>query len=211
MRTALYAALLLLIAVPAGAAAPAASPASAPASVPGPASAPAPPSSAEMDAWLKAAAPNENHAVLAKMAGSFKVESRFFAGPDAEPHVSYGTAEQAMVFGGRYLRQDFTGDMGGQPFQGTGFIGYDNLRKRYFSYWLDSGSTMPLQHEGTCDNKACTSITLRGEYTDPLTGKKKKSRTITETTDDARVIFTMFDEDKKGKEFRSLELIYTRR
>jgi hypothetical protein len=167
--------------------------------------------SPEMSAWMKAATPNEHHGLLARMAGSFSVESRFFAGPEAEAQVSQGTAEQTMILGGRVLRQDFTGNMSGQAFQGLGLVGYDNVRQAYYSYWVDGMSTMPLMHDGQCRTPTCEVIEFKGEYRDPLTGKAKKSRTTSEVAADGHLVFTMYDQDTRGREFKSLELIYTRK
>lgn len=172
---------------------------------------PTPGESPEMSAWMKAAVPNEHHEKLNRLAGSFSVESRFFAGPGAEPQVSQGTAEQTMILGGRVLRQEFTGNMSGQAFQGLGLVGYDNVRQRYYSYWVDGMSTMPLMHDGQCRTPTCEVIEFQGEYLDPLTRKKKKSRTTSELAADGRLVFTMFDQDARGKEFKSLELFYTRK
>lgn len=177
---------------------------------PAPASA-TPGESPEMSAWVRAATPNENHAKLARLAGSFSVESRFFAGAGAEPQSSQGTAEQTMILGGRVLRQEFTGNMGGQAFQGLGLVGYDNVRGRYYSHWVDGMSTMPLTHEGQCRTPSCELIEFKGEYLDPMTKKKKKSRTTSELAADGHLTFTMFDQDARGKEFKSLELVYTRK
>lgn len=167
--------------------------------------------SPEMSAWMKAATPNEHHGLLARMAGSFSVESRFYAGPEAEAQVSQGTAEQTMILGGRVLRQDFTGNMSGQAFQGLGLVGYDNVRQAYYSYWVDGMSTMPLMHDGQCRTPTCEVIEFKGQYRDPLTGKPKKSRTTSEVAADGHLVFTMYDQDARGREFKSLELIYTRK
>lgn len=167
--------------------------------------------SAEMSAWMKAAAPNEHHGLLARFAGSFSVESRFYAGPDAEAQVSQGTAEHTMILGGRVLRQEFSGTTGGQSYQGLGLLGYDNTKGHYYSYWVDGMSTMPLTHEGDCRTPACDVIELRGEYLDPLSHRKKKTRTTNEVFPDGRLMFTLFDQDGRGREFKSLELVYTRK
>jgi hypothetical protein len=167
--------------------------------------------SPEMSAWMKAATPNEHHGLLARMAGSFSVESRFYAGPEAEAQVSQGTAEQTMILGGRVLRQDFTGNMSGQAFQGLGLVGYDNVRQTYYSYWVDGMSTMPLMHDGQCRTPTCEVIEFKGQYRDPLTGKPKKSRTTSEVAADGHLVFTMYDQDARGREFKSLELTYTRK
>ena len=202
---------LLLLILTGGLTGGAAIAAPAPASNPEPAVAAVASGSPEMVAWIQAATPGDNHALLTRMAGSYTVETRFFAGPGAEAQVSQAMAEQTMVFGGRYLRQEFSGEMAGQPFHGTGFIGYDNVRKKFFSFWVDTMSTAPLLHDGACSDKACNTLVFRGEYVDPSTHKKKKNRTVTELTADGKLVFSLFDQDKKGKEFKSMELIYTRR
>ena len=52
-----------------------------------------------------------------------------------------------MLLDGRFLQQEFTGEMMGQPFSGVGINAYDNLRKRYVTTWIDTMGT-GIFHDG---------------------------------------------------------------
>ncbi len=171
----------------------------------------APSGDTAMKTWLARAEPGAPHALLARMAGSYAIESRFFAGPEAAPVVTAGTVEQTMVLGGRYLRQTFAGTMNGQAYEGFGVLGFDNVKARFFSFWVDGLSTAPLQHEGGCADPECKTLELRGEYLDPATKKKKATRVTLETNEDGQLVQRFFDADGRGRPFKSLELVYTRK
>src|SRR5262245_9569747 len=61
---------------------------------------------------------------------------------------SKGTMVYKMELGGLWLVGDFQGDFGGQKFSGRGLDGYDPIRKKYVSVWVDSMSTSPMFTEG---------------------------------------------------------------
>ena len=52
------------------------------------------------------------------------------------------------------------------------------MKKKYVSTWIDNMGTGVLTWEGLYDASS-NSITMMGEYMDPMSGKMKKSRTIT--------------------------------
>src|SRR5690349_3344785 len=62
------------------------------------------------------AAPGPEHAQLAKLAGEWTSASTFRLTPDAEPQTSAGTARFTTVLGGRFISEEDSGDMMGQPF-----------------------------------------------------------------------------------------------
>ncbi len=95
---------------------------------------------AEMEKYQKLAIPGAPHKLLASLAGSWKTKTKSWIEPGKPPVESDGSSGQ-MILGGRYLHQEFTGDMMGTPFTGIGITGYDNHKKRYISTWMDSMST----------------------------------------------------------------------
>ena len=56
-----------------------------------------------------------------------------------------------MVLGGRWVESKFTSNMMGQPFEGIGYTGYDNQKKKYMGTWQDNMSTAVMVSEGTMD------------------------------------------------------------
>ena len=46
-----------------------------------------------------------------------------------------------MVMDGRYLVEEYDGEMMGQPFKGMGLMAYDNSEQRFVSAWIDNMGT----------------------------------------------------------------------
>ena len=93
---------------------------------------------AMMGVYTKLATPGEPHKLLASMAGSWNTKTKSWMEPNKPPTESIGSCEQKMLLGGRFLQQECTGDMMGQPFTGIGVNGYDNHTRKYVSTWMDS-------------------------------------------------------------------------
>jgi hypothetical protein len=81
---------------------------------------------AMMELYQKLGTPGLQHRLLAGMAGTWTTKTNACMGPGKPPVESAGTSEQKMIFGGRFLQQEFTGEMMGGTFNGTGVTGYDN-------------------------------------------------------------------------------------
>jgi Protein of unknown function (DUF1579) len=164
---------------------------------------------AAMAAMIKAGTPGKEHEALAKSAGTFDAEVITRMAPDGPEMKSKGKETSEMILGGRYLKSDFTGDMGGMTFAGTGLTAYDNVKKKWVSVWADSMSTGVLVSEGTGDAAGKT-ITFTGEYPDPVDGKSKKFRQVFKQIDDDHHEFEMHMPGPDGKEYRALQIKYTR-
>ncbi len=181
-------------------------------SKPGPATAQpgAPDMQAMMQKMMELATPGAPHQLLAKMAGKWSITTRMWTGgPGAPPTESKGTAEMAMIFGGRFLSQEVKGDFNGMPFEGTGINGYDNAQKKYISFWIDNMGTMMMTGLGTADS-AGKVITYVSIYDDPMTGEKnKKVRQVMRFVSDDQIAFEMYD-SQQGKEFKSFDMTYNR-
>ena len=91
--------------------------------------------------YQELAPPGAPHKLLAGMAGTWNVKSRWWMDPGGPPMESTGNSEQKMILDGRFLQQDFSGEMMGSPFAGIGFTGYNNHTEKYVSTWMDSMGT----------------------------------------------------------------------
>ena len=159
--------------------------------------------------YQKLAAPGAPHELLAGMAGSWNARSKMWMEPGKPPMETSGTCEQRMILGGRYLRQEFTGDMMGTTFNGLGITGYDNHKESYVSTWMDSMSTAIFFFEGTAGPDGKT-ITQTCRYDDPVKGPLKW-RSVTKIVDHDTHLFEMFVTDKSDKEEKMMEITYTRK
>jgi hypothetical protein len=125
-----------------------------------------------MKKWEAASTPGAAHKVLESLVGEWNVDSRWWmAGPDGPPTESKGSNKTQWIFGKRFIQDEFTGEMMGQPFQGMGITGYDNLKKKYVAFWIDSMGTSMFTSEGTADAGGKV-LTFLGKMDDPMTGEK---------------------------------------
>lgn len=162
---------------------------------------------AMMEAWQKAMTPGEQHEQLAAAAGSWDVASTWWMEPGKEPEKSTGTAERKMILGGRVMVEEFKGTMMGQPFEGIGLTGYDNVTKKWWGTWNDSMTTGIMVTTGTCEGSKCE---YTGTFADPMTGATSTMRMVSEHGPD-RETMEMFGKGPDGSEMKMGELVYTRR
>lgn len=164
---------------------------------------------AVMDTYTRLATPGEPHKQMASLAGSWATKTKAWMDPGKPPMESTGSCEQTMLLGGRFLRQECTGDMMGQSFTGIGLNAYDNHTKKYMSTWMDSMGTAIYYMEGTASADGKT-ITQKGHYDDPIEGPVKL-RSVTKIVDDNTEIFEMYGTSKGAKERKMMEITYKRK
>ena len=163
---------------------------------------------AMMAAWQKYASPNDNHKILDPLVGTWSHVVTWWMTPDSQPEMSNGTSETKWVMGGRYLRQAVKDTSMDQPFEGMGFTGFDNGRQTYQTIWMDNMGTGMMIGEGTYDPGKKT-LTDHGRFTDPMIGQRSYRGVIT-FVDDVHYRYELYVADKNGKEFRMMEIVYTR-
>lgn len=164
---------------------------------------------AMMELWKQAATPGEPHKLFATLAGSWTTTTKEWMEPGKPPMESTGTADMKMLLDGRFLYQEFNGQMMGQPFNGIGIDGYDNMRKKYVTAWMDSMGTGIFFMEGTASPDGKT-ITLRGSHPEPG-GGKMSHRAIWKLIDNNTQQFDMYGAHHGQKEMKMMEIVYTRK
>ncbi|MGZ8241654.1 MAG: DUF1579 domain-containing protein [Methylobacter sp.] len=164
---------------------------------------------AMMELYTKLAEPGEPHKLFASLAGSWTTKTREWVEPNKPPTESTGSAEMKMLLDGRFLQQEFTGNMMGKPYSGVGISAYDNLRKRYVSTWMDTMSTGIFIMEGTGSADGKT-ITLTGKHAEPG-GGQMTHRAIWKIIDNNNQTFDMYGAHHGGKEMKMMEITYTRK
>ena len=143
------------------------------------------------------------------MAGTWNAKQTVWMDPSAPPMTSTGKAVNTPVFGGRHIRMDYTGQFMGQPFEGVGYTGHDNVTGRYVSTWMDSMSTGAFRAEGEYD-AATSSYTFRGEMADPMRdGAVTQVREVVRVVDSDRHVMEMY-ETHDGQERKTMEIEFTR-
>lgn len=160
--------------------------------------------------WVEASTPGEAHKVLSDMPGSWNYKIQFWMSPGAKAEQSDGTSEIKWVLGGRFLQQDVKGVAMGQPFEGRGTLGYNNVKKVYESTWIDNMATAMLIGSGTYNATAKT-LTQTGLMTDCQEGKEKPYRTVTSFKDKDHFTYETYTTGPDGKEFLGMKIGYARK
>ena len=172
------------------------------------------PDAAKMAEMMKkveaAGAPAAAHKALEPLVGEWTAEVKCWMAPDAPPTVSKGTAKVEWTMNGRFIRQDFNGDMMGKPFHGVGMTGYDNQKQKYNSVWVDDMSTAIMTSEGTADEGAKV-ITFESKMDCPATGEKDVPvKQVLRIISHDRHVFEMYD-PRQGYKAKTMEITYTRK
>jgi hypothetical protein len=164
-----------------------------------------------MEVMQKYGTPGKQHEMLKKYVGEWDVELKSFP-PGGQPVMGKGTEKNALIFDGRYVECSFDGAMMGMKFLGFEVIGYDLLKNKYVTFWIDNMGTGFLTTTGTLDAVGKI-LTETGEYPDPMTDGKtmQKVKNVTTFMDDGKFKFEMFMVGKDGKETKSIEFVATRK
>ena len=164
---------------------------------------------AALAAIMKAGTPGEAHQKLELMVGDWELTIKMWMGPGKEPMESKGTASHRWIFDKRYLHNDVKGEFAGQKLEGAALLGYDNLKKKYFSAWIDNMSTALSVAEGDVDASGKV-FTFVHEDIDPVNNQKMKTKDVVMILGDDRMKLESFKLGA-GQEIRTMEILYTRK
>jgi hypothetical protein len=165
---------------------------------------------AAMEKWQQAMTPGANHKLLDGMVGTFDTKTTFWMAPGAPPMSSTGTSVNSWIMGGRYVEQRFKGSAMGQPFEGLGYTGYDNVSGKFWGTWIDSMSTGVMSSVGSSSDGG-KSYTFTATMNDPMTGKTTQSEERITVIDHDHHNFEMWGAGPDGKNFKMMEVNYTRK
>ena len=168
----------------------------------------APDMAAAMAAMQQAAAPGENHEFLARMVGDWEYTSEVWMAPGQPPMQSSGKSTRTMVMGDRFLQEDLEGQWLGSTFHGRAVTGYDNTAGEFINTWFDDMSTTIAVARGERDGDT---LTMHGEYLDPMTKQTMKVRAVTRVVDEDHHVFQYFMTTPGAPELKSMEISYTRK
>ncbi len=164
----------------------------------------------EMKVLMAYSTPGEVHSLLAKSTGTWTGAITMWSQPGTPPINATGESKDEMILGGRYLQTKSTGNFMGMPFEGIGITGYDNAKKIFVNSWIDNMGTGIMYLEGAWD-ASTKSINLTGKMVDPSTGKDIPVREVMKFIDDNNKIMEMYYVMPDGKEFKSMEIKYTKK
>ena len=169
--------------------------------------------------WMALAKPGEHHKQLNQFVGKWNTITKMWWGGPGTPAIeTYGTAEIKWVLNGRFIMQESkgemimpsaTGEMTKSPYNGMGFIGYDNYRNVFVGSWMDDVGTTMYTYKGTADPSGKV-FNYYGEMDEPglkMTGRMVHYRTTIINND--KHVFEVFDL-AVGTDFKAFEITYTR-
>jgi hypothetical protein len=153
--------------------------------------------------------PTAHHEHFKKMVGAWDVAMTMVPAPGAPAMETKATAVHTLGPGGLWVLGEFKCDMGGMPFTGHSIDGFDPVKNKHTSVWIDSMSPMLNIGEGTCENDCRKQKgTIDGVGMD---GKPSKMRYTSESKDDDHANVEMFATGPDGKEYKCMSFVYTRK
>ncbi|QEE50065.1 DUF1579 domain-containing protein [Flavobacterium alkalisoli] len=167
-------------------------------------------SAAMAQAWQAYMTPGDMHKLMTDEEGKWNCDMTFWMGPDAPAEKQTAGCEIEMILGGRYQKSTYSGDMMGMPFEGIATLAFDNASNEFTSTWIDNMGTGMMVLKGTYNGNTRTT-TLEGSAVDPATKQPKKIREIYEIVDENTRKMQMFETPKGGSEYKSMELVMTRK
>lgn len=162
-------------------------------------------SAAQAKAWQEFATPSQPHKWMAEEVGTWNCEMTFWYGPNSKPEKASSVANIKMILGGRYQEANYQGKIMGAPFEGKSTLAFNNASKEYTSTFIDNMGTGMMVGIGKYD-ESTKSVTYKGEFVDPATGKKNAYREVYTIVDATTRKMEMFD-TKNGSEYKSMEII----
>jgi Protein of unknown function (DUF1579) len=164
--------------------------------------------------WMRIATPGEQHTKLDPFVGQWDVTTRMWFAPGMPPMVSKGTSEIIWVLDGRFIQENFKGQMqmpGAEPqaFEGLGLTGYDIAKAQYIGSWADTMSTASITSSGQFD-EATQKLTMSGQFDCPMDGPSKMRMVVGMVNSD-EFLLEAYKTVQGQEEAKSMEITYTRK
>ena len=163
-----------------------------------------------METWQKYSMPGEAHQAFTDMAGHWTHAVTMWMAPGAPPMESTATSDAEVEMDGRWLEEEFSGNMMGMPFHGENLLGYDNFREEYVSLWRDNLSTAAMITRGTYD-PATKTLTMTGTVDDFMSGTRDVTvRQVITHPDATHSTMEMYMPGPDGNEFLTMRIESTK-
>ena len=154
-------------------------------------------------------APGAVHKQLSRLAGEYTTSIKFRMQPGAAPVESAGTARISLGLGGRFLVEENSGTLFGQPYSGMRLYGYNNGTKQYEAMWVYTESTAILNLTGASQDDGKT-VTYTGAFAYPG-GGKENLRVVVRQVDNNHFAVELYGNADGGGAGPVLETLYTRK
>ncbi len=169
-----------------------------------------------MTKMMELAQPGKNHQLLAGLVGTWDYKMKFWMTAGAAPAEASGTATRKPVLDGHYFILDSAakmqmpgpdGKMADIDFKGMAIEGYDNVKAKFVSTWIDNMGTSIILSEGTYDPATKTFTYNYEEEAAP--GMKTRVRQTIKVLDADHHVYEWY-EMRGGVETKTMELACTR-
>ena len=171
---------------------------------------PMPDSATMMKNWQDYMTPGDMHKMMAKWDGTWTGDISMWMYPGEPMQKSTGSAVNKMIMNGLYQESNHTGLMMGMPFNGKSTVGFDNHRKEFVSTWVDNMGSGIMVMRGPW-NEATKTMNLKGTMVDPGTKNDTEVRETFRIVDDNTQELEMFVMTPDGKEFKTMNIKFTRK
>lgn len=159
------------------------------------------------DAAASMPKPGPEHEILKKDEGAWNATVKSWMAPGAAAMEFKGVENNKVGLGGLWMTSDFKTDDG--SFVGHGVAGWDAMKKKYVSIWVDNSSMSLGVMHGTWD-KDKKMLNFQGEQPDMASGKMMKARQTIEYPDANTRVMKNYVTPAGGTESMNLEVRYTR-
>jgi hypothetical protein len=161
--------------------------------------------------WMEMATPSHFHKRLEYFLGKWDTTTKMWmGGPESQPTESAGEAEYRWLMEGRWLTEEFKGQMMGMPMDGFGLFGYDNFRKQFVGCWVDNFGTAMQVIRGLLDKTGKVLIQY-GTMDEPMTGEVGKAvKYVTRILDEDMFLFEIHDLGIGEDNTKVIEITYQR-
>lgn len=161
--------------------------------------------------WKDYATPSAPHTIFRQAVGNWTYKAKIWETPTAIPQEGSGTSKVTVILGGRYMQNTIKGKALGEPFEAIGLTGYDNLKQKYETIWIDNMSTGIRYGTGTYE-PLTKALTDRGSMSNPVTFDKiSEFRKVWTMLDKNHMSFSTYGPGPNETEFRQMEMIFTRK
>lgn len=164
----------------------------------------------EMEAWLETTKPVEEHKFLEKFAGDWTFESTMWMDPSQPAVKTAGEATAKMILGDRYLQTHHKSEDEQMPFEGMALTAFDKVKKEYLSTWVDNMGTGIMMFRGKVSDTDGT-MEMEADYLNPMTNQQERHKTVETIIDEDTYKMEYFVQAPGQEEYRTMEVIYTRK
>jgi uncharacterized protein DUF1579 len=154
--------------------------------------------------------PGEGQKKLGFLVGTYDVKVLTWIDPSKPPIESSAVSLARWVLGDRYVQQMLSGFVMGEAWNGIGYVGYDNVAKKYVATYIDNGSTGMEWYTGTMDPDG-KAAKLSATVIDPITLKSTAVQMRLHIAANGEHVTELWYADPTGKLNKVMELHYTRR